>query len=1494
MEPTWLLIADLHLYSKRLEEQKTTIEWFQQQCKEHRPTQVIFLGDSFHSRSTICIETQKVFKDFINFFQKCDWLPTIHILVGNHDMVNRFERDINTPSLFEDVDKRTYVYSEITNVTMDKSETLFIPYHEDQSIIHKYLSSVKSPENVIVFAHIAVDGTRINGISDNSNNECKNSGLSLTFLTRFKKIFAGHFHHHAVHGNFMYVGSPIMYSFADAEQLNRGCVMYKPDCNTYILHSNPHAVKYKCLTFKKVFEEKDLDVKGKHIKINLDSPLDEFSKLELDSRLRNLGASSIKFKEPEVLVNEEINNIVDTGHDLKSIVTDFVQQQKNFSDEKKQFLIEKCSIWCTDIGVRLENAKFNGNISKVIVHNFLGIRGTKTFDYTNLQAGLYYLQGDNGAGKTTLHDAISYGLFGKLSRSSKSFPINKIINNAATDCKMSVEIQFENGYIVKRKRQKNSGKLEIQKPDGTFIEKGHSRDTDAVLTDLMNIDSQTFERITMLKGRTIVNYFTADDKNKHLIIEKLFGVDIQSLNERCKQDIDKIKEQISDHNRELDQKKNKCTSDGQHLSRLIKEIQTEEMNIKKFDDDLQELKLQVSDLQIQISEAKRYKCVLDNNIKNNEKQYQDLSEKFSQNTKSLYQFKSFLIQKEQENIYCERKLSENKNLMEETMKLLSYNNQSTNEQIKSRNSLEEKLIHYDKIIENVETSIKQEEQSLLMTRKNLDQLKQSIIFDNDKLHYHKSIRVKLDNEVSLKLFENKSFETKYKEIETKLKDKRKIITNLNLDLKRLEKQCHCNYAEDMQPKIDFINKQIQDINQQIETEVNMKQNDLQISQKKCVSSFHECIKNIRKEITSDETHLKTISLEKDDLKVLLQSKYKIIQENLKLHENVMRLEDEKIQLQNQINEKKRSDELETIRIAAHDIANSTDSQIVITSMETQVELPLAKFIDSRNSSDAKVKALLKRLKTTEIKLEQALLSTSCLEDKKSFELQHEKFVSQETDQHIRLNKLNQNIKTLEKGLERNRVLEFKTREKYDDAVNEYESQTKNLRSTHDNLSKKLKKLDKERDCLMASKECFASITREIYHVQKRINEHCIEEKQLEQDFNTMVIPHDNLNDLQHKIKSISKTISDDTLEFNRLQKKHEEKGKLLTLTETNVVELKNELSSYRKNKEITSSELKEVSKVLENNSSKQEFYNSTILRCEMEISNICLPHPNILKDKEKVDGMTQEERNLKDSVSSINIVKKQLLKNMENNDETLESLVNKVNKLENAITVDERLKLDSQDRIQSKQTMKSEISQNIQKYSDAILRLEEISADKREMKTLLDFWKDATSSSKGTFRQFCLQRAIQLINTRLVVTLDELNDGHMSNLKCKIDANLTLQEQNNAVSFEQRSDGEQKITLLAVIFTLMDIIIQNCGFETNILFLDEILDALDQQALYMVEKWISNFTRKKPTLRTFLITHTEIMAAGKSEGIIRAKKDRKMGCSYKAVCHKSGNINFAT
>jgi len=1472
MSSQWLLLADFHLATKWLPKQKLTIQWIEQVVNEKTPSHIVFLGDSFHSRTQVCIETQQTFHRLLQFLQTRSWKPQIHLLVGNHDMANRHDREVNSPSLFEDLDKQTFVYDQIVSKDLDGQSVMFVPYHEDQSIIKQRLSEVENPLNTIVFAHIAVDGTRINGISDNSNNICKGSNLSLNLLSRFKKVFAGHFHHHAVYNNFMYVGSPMMYSFADVDQPERGCVLYKSIDNSWNLLTNPHAVQFLALSYNDALNWSNCSLNGKQVKVKLTAEQDESDIAKLDEKFMRLGASNVHIEKPKDATKKPEETLTDARHDIKSVVQEFVAVQQ-FSPEKKQALVDLCLKWCNDIGARVDNSRFVGKISKVVTHNFLGSPGTKEFNYSSLVPGLYYLQGDNGSGKSTLHDAISFCLFGQLSR---NVSVGQVIYKKASDHSVWVSVSFENGYVVTRKRVNNKPSLEITNPDGTTIEKGVNRSTDECLQNILNIDWKTFERITMLQGSTITNFFTSSDKDKHVIIEKLFGLDIQALHEHSREELEKT-------DKLLQQSRNCCERSQSTQSQLTTKISETSIGLENLQATIRDLTAEMQNIESVLSEK--------GNLLHQEE------DKMTINNKNLSAVRLNIDK-------CNEELLKASNEWSMVHEDLSIKQQQNKHTTKLLSQLDNKLKQHQLNLEKTAADLEKHERSLLGLQDRNNCLEKDLEEHQKQLKKKQATRKRLKKELEnlqTKLEQTASTETSLVQNEAKLQ----------LDIQKVEHMNKTTRAKRLQLKkqINNISLEIHSLTNEIDTlkqKLDTVTNDMECMEKpaKPIDALKQWKANLQQEVMniSNEKVMKQQQYDEkikccdDKLDLLLLREQALSSQKMHLEktirEDLGHLEQQKklyeileiytAQSQNLDNG---IHNLIDVKANAHDIAIQSKKSVIIERMSKEVEEPLEKYTTSLSRATQE--------------LDESLIPG----------------LHQQIDQEL----CKESVESL--------------LTQYSDCTHDSQKRLLNIETELEDTTLQVKLL------VQSKTEHYNALQKDLHELEERFVEAMRSQKEIDDNISAAYLYMKTLDTFQSLKEQMS------SLESKHLKLTEAEQQEKLLLEQETLIPLsdldvsRKELLDCKSHLEQTKAEKTQIRKQISTHRSKLQTIDSSISSIQEKINKIQSANVAIGKDISKTVLHIENARNrvldikvnleedtkgrtaldlpnpeltlLEEKEISYRSAKECLVQNLTN-------LLNQRDALELSLQQLEKSRADLTRIIQEVQFSHDKSATLLdvcQKECDAMLReLQTLQNEHRthtesankevstlnllnEKVDLLQFWKDATSQSKGkdkgAFRQFCLQRSVNLINANLSNTLETLNEGHTSNLKCRINDKLIIEEIGNSVSFEQRSSGEQKITLLAVIFTIMDLIIRNCGFETNILFLDEILDALDQNAIYMVEKWISNFTTKKKDLLTFLITHTEIAAAGKSEGIIRTKKDRTKGCQYKAISHRSGDIPFS-
>jgi DNA repair exonuclease SbcCD ATPase subunit len=640
-----MILADTHFSRDNLERHKPTFEWIADAFNKIRPTQVLILGDILHTRGTVHLSVYDTVCNMLRQFVTANWTPGVHLLVGNHDMLDKHTREVNALTAFGIGQGAITVYSEITPCTIDGVQCIFVPYHEDQSEISRYLARCQQKCDTIVFAHVAVDGTMINGFTNPSHAICKNSGLSIGVFEPFKRTFMGHFHHHRIYGDrdqIMYVGTPLQLTFGDTGDERRGMVVYDVETNTSTHLANPHAVQFVRIPWRKAvsmakgnrhIEDGDdaIDLENKYLEVvvhvedkasgfwNLEDQTDVLKKLRTTYRV-----SRVKWKHVKPEVNSQSNATGDILYDspttkfttgsvnffspdsLKRTIEEFVVRtpvSQSINTQRIQYMNGVVDGTNGENTMSFRNhipptSHFVADIEKISMYNFMGIgRSGLMIDMGKMDSGVWMIRGRNGSGKSTILEAIAWCLFGHTFRETRA---DDVVNTAAKQHKRecSVRIDFSNNVTVVRKRLGAKMSLEYIKPDRTKIEHGTVAKTQESLDRLLTIDWRTFSRTVMLSSSHTINFISSSEDQKKAIIEKILGLDILTHYATL---VDEDSSRICQHIKETD-------STIEDLTRQLKETEMQyDVNKKRIDELDTELREIVGQMEATRDELDNYK-----------------------------------------------------------------------------------------------------------------------------------------------------------------------------------------------------------------------------------------------------------------------------------------------------------------------------------------------------------------------------------------------------------------------------------------------------------------------------------------------------------------------------------------------------------------------------------------------------------------------------------------------------------------------------------------------------------------------------------------------------------------------------------------------------------------------------------------------------------------------------------------------------------------------
>lgn len=211
------VFGDLHLGIKQDSTawHEVALQWgdrFIQELQNRNIDTVVFLGDFFHNRSTVSVNTLYVASQFLEKFYKAN--IKMHMIIGNHDLYYQNNPTVSGVALFRRYPNIT-IYDKPTMVQMGSKKCWFVGWGYDQM---QY-------EGDVLFTHAQINVFRYNA----KQGECNDGLNSSQLINRFKLVYTGHFHLRQnkkwANGEVRYPGNPFQMDYSD-ENSEKGFEIY--------------------------------------------------------------------------------------------------------------------------------------------------------------------------------------------------------------------------------------------------------------------------------------------------------------------------------------------------------------------------------------------------------------------------------------------------------------------------------------------------------------------------------------------------------------------------------------------------------------------------------------------------------------------------------------------------------------------------------------------------------------------------------------------------------------------------------------------------------------------------------------------------------------------------------------------------------------------------------------------------------------------------------------------------------------------------------------------------------------------------------------------------------------------------------------------------------------------------------------------------------------------------------------------------------------------
>jgi len=252
-------------------------------------TTVIDMGDTFDSRKGIDFSALSWAKN--NYYDRLQEMGIkVHTIVGNHTAYYKNTNQVNAVDLLLREYDNVIVYSEPTEVLLDKLNVLFIPWinQENEELS---LNTIKKTSCRCAMGHLELQGFRVN------RQILMEHGLESKLFEKFENFFSGHYHTRSDNGTVFYLGNPYEMFWTDVGD-TRGFHIFDTDTLEKTPINNPfrlfHNIYYED-TNHQTFDTREYENKIVKVIVRKKSDTKKFEKF-ID-KLYSAGVAELKIVE---------------------------------------------------------------------------------------------------------------------------------------------------------------------------------------------------------------------------------------------------------------------------------------------------------------------------------------------------------------------------------------------------------------------------------------------------------------------------------------------------------------------------------------------------------------------------------------------------------------------------------------------------------------------------------------------------------------------------------------------------------------------------------------------------------------------------------------------------------------------------------------------------------------------------------------------------------------------------------------------------------------------------------------------------------------------------------------------------------------------------------------------------------------------------------------------------------------------------------------------
>jgi DNA repair exonuclease SbcCD nuclease subunit len=304
----------LHDYFKKFYD-----EIFFPYLEENNIKTVIDMGDTFDNRRSIDLWALEWAKE--NYYDRLQQMGvTVHTIVGNHTAYYKNTNSVNTVDLLLKQYENVKVYSEATEVKLDKLKVLFIPWinQENEETTFKLIQSVSCK---CAMGHLELNGFRAH------RGHVMEDGMESELFDKFELVFSGHYHTRSNNGKIFYLGNPYEMFWNDVND-TRGFHIFDTDTLEFEPVNNPFKLFYNVYyedTNYKLFDAREYQ--SKIVKVIVKKKSDQKNFEKFIDKLYSSGIQELKIVENfEIHIDEDFE--VEETENTISILNRYIDESE--------------------------------------------------------------------------------------------------------------------------------------------------------------------------------------------------------------------------------------------------------------------------------------------------------------------------------------------------------------------------------------------------------------------------------------------------------------------------------------------------------------------------------------------------------------------------------------------------------------------------------------------------------------------------------------------------------------------------------------------------------------------------------------------------------------------------------------------------------------------------------------------------------------------------------------------------------------------------------------------------------------------------------------------------------------------------------------------------------------------------------------------------------------------------------------------------------------